>query len=206
MIPLGVLAAAYPRAVAPASGWTFDPDAKNPNVVLSNGNRTASTTSGGGHRQALGGSPKARAGKWYIELVVDSAVSGFGDLSFGVSVAGVNFLRTDYPSDVGQAAYWSRQAGNLARLYDRTTYTTLASIPANVAKSGDIITLAVNFDAGIAYQAYLNGTLLNATPKTSPLPVGDFVPFVTLWGGASKPTTVTIPETPQHPPAGFLPW
>lgn len=204
MIPLGVLAAAYPRAVAPASGWTFNPALTAANIALSNGNKTASST-GTPHLRSFGTAPRPQSGKWYIEIQVDSVTSGSGDIAFGVTRLAESYSRSTYPAEHGQAAYWSRLSGALARLYFGATYTALPSVAANVAKTGDIITFALDFDAS-QYQVFLNGVLLNATPKATAFAAGDCVPYVALWGGAANPTQVTIMDAPQHPPSGFLPW
>lgn len=208
MIPVGILAAAALRSGSGGGGapsiWAFDPARHDLNIALSDGNMSA-TGIAGGHRRAFGTHPKPRAGKWIVEFHLDAIAVG-GDIAFGLTGAAASVTESTYPATQGQTAFWSRLSGSLARLYNgngSASYSALPSVPGNVAVAGDVVGIAVDFDAS-TMEAYKNGVLLGEVNVV--LANQQYVPYVAMWGSASNPTIVSVRRDPQHPVQGYAAW
>lgn len=188
-------------AAAAGAGFSFDPAAKNSVVTLSSGNKSASTTSSGGHFKAFGTGGK-NSGKWQFEVLVYAL--GY-DLGVGITSTANAYNEVTYPSVAGQSCCWSR-SGYGTRLYNGGVY----SIPTTtITAVGDIITVCVDFDAKTALYkrngSAIGGAAISISTITPATNV--YVPYVALWaGGASQPTTATIQDTLVYPEAGYTQW
>lgn len=136
---------------------TWNPDDKNANITLSNGNLTA-TASGTAHKSARATLSKS-SGKWYWEIEI-------GNPSSLYHYNGVGTAAMSLSGYVGQDVYgWGCGANGYA--YHNGNY-----VPIGVTfTTGDILGIALDIDAGKLWFAK-NGTWVNSgNPANGTYPV-----------------------------------
>jgi SPRY domain len=128
-----------------ASYATFDPSNKSSDITLSNGNLTATRSSGAeGNAYAT---VVPTTGKWYWELHLDSATDG----NFGVGDA-TNFFNI--------IAAWSGGNKGAGYLISSTVwYNGSNALAGNTATTGDVLGFALDADIG-TLSFYKNNSLV----------------------------------------------
>jgi hypothetical protein len=174
---------------------TWNPLDKGGNIVLSNGNLSASTTAGSwqGFRATVGKS----SGKWYWEIDITGA--NYVNTGVATSAASVG----GYPGQDDYGCGWDR---TWLQRTASSIFSRNASSPPN--PGGGTISVALDMDNGEIYMA-LNGTwLFSGNPVTRQQPAFTFTPggitlypmvgltqagAVTAYFGASD-FTYTVPD------------
>jgi hypothetical protein len=182
-----------------ASAW--DP-VSTLNATLSNGNKTALATGGGGARGTKG----LNSGKVYFEVTIN-VVSRSGPM-MGLCNSSYT-LATGIGYDTNTVGV---RAGNAyGEFFNNTTVNTSAAVPT----PGDIIGFAIDFTGLAKIWAHINGTWFNGTGVTG---TADFSATFSLgtmlWPvcwldnsfGATQVTINTGPTFAFTPPSGFSAW
>lgn len=196
--------------IPPPSGSTFDPANTGSTIVLSNGNLTATGSSSGYATSYINTSKTT--GKLYVEFKVVTVQSGLDNLLFGF--AGTPTLdKNDYIFSSGQGA-GIRGSSSGAGPFHTGFFTTVGVSPSYNVSNGDILSFAMDLDAGKIWVAYNNtyggnpaagtGELFDAIIPGTGSPYYVCVSFTSAnWAVTLQPTSVS--QT-YSPPSGFSAW
>jgi hypothetical protein len=171
--------------VVPVVSW--NPADKHLSVVLSNGNLTA--TSGGSTRATLARS----SGKYYFECRADSVSAGNNSPFVGI-VKGTTMPLGERPG-VDTPSGYSKQAIN-----GYVWNNAVASGPFTNVAAGDVVRVAVDFDAGQVF-LWLNSAL----HATFGGVVGSYFPCC-YTSNCAVTARFAATDFTFAPPSGFLAW
>ena len=179
---------------------TWNPDDKNANITLSNGNLTATSTNIA-HKAARATESK-NSGKWYWEITVDAAVDT------KINFIGVGNGSATLASYVGSDANgWSYQGNIVAPGYK---YHSAASVAyGNDYVDGDIVGVALDLNAGKIWWSkngvwQASGDPVAGTGEAYSGLTGDIYPMVSLYQNSNAITANFGASTFTYtPPTGF---
>ena len=167
--------------------WRFNPADKNASIVLTNGDRTITQSSGGA--TGVRGTTSKSSGKWYTEIRYDG-VFGAGAFGFGTSGHSLN-------GDVGSGTGFGYSAGGTVSV-NGSTLATLAQYA-----SGTVIGVAVDF-AALKVWFSANGVWLSGNPVTGSggysFTAGTYFPMASI---ASTGGYTILDALAYSPPSGF---
>lgn len=207
MIPLGMLAAATPRAGSGGVAVTWNPADKNSQIELSNGNLTATRTEAFTNSYATVRAVVPRSsGKYYFEVRIDAGTTG------PYACVGVCTSAQSLSAYIGDAANgWSyyQETGN------KVTNGTNSSFGASYT-TGDVIGVA--FDAGTGkvwfgkngvWQG--SGDPASGTGEAFSGLSGAIYPALSLYTGTTTPrhagtARFKASDFSYTPPSGFAAW
>lgn len=199
MIP-GIVAG---RAIVPPPGSTFDPSLKGANIVLSDGDRTA-TKAGSGY-QSVYGTLGHGAGHYAfaVEVVAlptaSSILIGIADKTNAAAMIATFVGNNSGP--VEAYSFNDNNGSGAGRYYRRMTVGNVSAGASTVYTVGDIITIAVNQGSN-QILGYKNGSVMTAA-FSGVTSAKTYFPAVSLQNGAQvRIITDSLPFTP----AGASPW
>ncbi|MDI6717739.1 MAG: hypothetical protein QMD86_01680, partial [Patescibacteria group bacterium] len=135
-------------SVAPA----LNPNDKNANIALSNGNLTASSTDGGASWKCVRANVGKSSGKWYWEAT-QNAPGGNNNYVMGIGVANSSASLNNYCGADANGWMYSGFNGNKFNNASGTSGLVYGSVYYNV---GDVIGVSLDMDAG-TITMYKNG-------------------------------------------------
>lgn len=183
------VASAWSTSASPGSSWSF-----------SNGDRTATVSSGSGVREVVGTLGRS-TGKRYFEIV--KTTSG----TFGTGVRDeYGFSLLAFAGNTAADGASFRRGG--AIFQGATNVLAVAALA-----DGDVVSVALDLGTG-NYWFGRNGTWVQGDPATATSPVGTVSTGVSYYPGASSetpsPCVVTLNSSYSQfvyaPPSGFLSW
>ena len=190
----------------PTSVWSSS-DATANGMTLTNGGLTVT---GGSTFASVRGTVSRSSGKWYFEFIVGSPAASSADFLHGLASAG--FIPTGQPGasaySVGLAGWGSEPANGFTINYG----TGFGGAPLVV---GDVLGMAVDFDAGKAWASKNNVFWSSSSPATGVAPIITFTPATVgpLFPALSLDNTVgswtlqsTAAALKYAPPSGFKAW
>lgn len=185
--------------VAPPSGFTWDPSAKGPDIILSDGNLAAEKVATG-YRSVYGTVSKT-SGKWQFEvehvatLAANGPIVGLADKS-NQSAVFDNQIGLTGGISTQQSLGW-RVSGHIYK--DLTGDRGLSAV-GTASSLGDIIGITLDLTLGTPqFAAYKNGTLLGIVS----------LPSSVTWFPATSVRTsgkVKLKTTLVYPVSGFTQW
>lgn len=175
---------------------TWNPADKHSGITLSNGNLTA--TNSGGAWRSVRATLSRSSGKYYFNNIVQAGNSLSGVLIGSYSITGFDIYVGKSPQGW---AYWGAN-GNKMNNNSWSAYGATAS-------NGDIITTAVDFDAGKIWWAVNGSWQGSGNPETGANPAytglsGALFPAVSEFDGGHACTGIFGAHA--YGPAGFSHW
>ena len=189
---LGITASQMRTAAPTPAGLTWDPDNTDPvGIILSDGNRVATSASTGASHRLSRATVLHNAGDWYVEIVPTTAVSAT-EVSAGFAAASMplTFSSIAPPGDYcffrsnGQVFTSGGVYGGAFGAYIQN----------------DVLGFAYKADSG-EVRIYKNGALLKTLTLTPGL---DFAPCAVLTSTPDR--SLEIRATPLYLPAGYTYW
>jgi len=173
------------------SGSTFNPDDKDDNITLSNGNLKAVASGQGSVRGTLS---KSTTGKWYCEFKAGGVYNGWS-VGLANSSADISY----YPGhDNNGIGYF---ANGLIIKNEKILFDTEAPI-----YTGDIISIA--YDAGAGTIAFRHNNSLKYTASGGDVPANALFIIAGFYFLAANGTTLNTGASAfaYTPPSGFSAW
>ena len=187
------------------SVWSADDAAAN-GMTLSNGGLTV-TPSGVASWQSIRGSISKSTGKLYVEFINSVNTTGL----LGAGTANAAFVSTSY---LGSSA--SSYGGYTNGTNYGTNFTPINGLNVSSPQSGDVIGVAIDFNAGMVWLAENNAWISGGNPATgaspsatfTPATVGALFPAIVFNGAGAGVWTLQATAASQKyaPPSGFSAW